>query len=121
MNEPYFKNLPYLGTLYLKSIYLFFEEPILFLCTNEYGTKFLCLCSEFREVYRWIVTEVDNPILKQMISNELSTYEVFQKATGKKYIINWNGYENDKENVQCVNFKDIPELDLPEPNVFLDS
>ena len=120
MNEPYFENLPYIGTLYLQTTYLFFEEPILFLCVDAHGNKFLCLCAEFRDDYRWIVTETDNATLKKMITNELPTYEVFHKSKGKKYIVRWSGYEPDKENVTLVKFDDIPELDLPEKNSFLD-
>ena len=120
MNEPYFENLPYIGTLYLQTTYLFFEEPILFLCVDAHGNKFLCLCAEFRDDYRWIVTETDNATLKKMITNELPTYEVFHKSKGKKYIVRWSGYETDKESVALINFDDIPELDLPEKNSFLD-
>ena len=120
MNEPYFENLPYIGTLYLQTTYLFFEEPILFLCVDAYGNKFLCLCAEFRDDYRWIVTETDNATLKKLITNELPTYEVFHRSKGKKYIVRWSGYDTDKENVTLINFDDIPELDLPEKNSFLD-
>lgn len=119
MNE-YFSDLPYLGTLYLKSTYLFFEEPILFLCNNRQGKKFLCLCAEFRDEYRWIVAETDNKVLKNLITNKISTYEGFQQSQGQKYIVNWSGYESDKEIVSRVDFENIPELDLPEQNIFLD-
>ena len=50
--------------------------------------KFLCLCSEFREEYIGSVSKADNFILKQILTNKISTYEVFKKAAGKKYIIN---------------------------------
>lgn len=120
MNEPYFENLPYIGTLYLQTTYLFFEEPLLFLCVDAHGNKFLCLCAEFRDDYRWIITKTDNSTLKKLITNELPTYEIFHKSKGKKYIVRWSGYETDKENVTLIDFDDIPELDLPEKHSFLD-
>ena len=119
MNE-YFYNLPHLGTMYLKSTYLFFEEPILFLCNDRQGKKFLCLCAEFRDEYRWVVAETDNKVLKNLITNKISTYESFRQSRGQKYIIKWSGYDADEEIVYRVNFEDIPELDLPEKNIFLD-
>ena len=120
MNKIYFKNLPYIGNLYLQSIYLFFEEPILFLCTDEKANKFLCLCSEFREEYRWIVVETNNSILKKMIMNEIPAYEVFEKSQGKKYLITWNGNNGENENITYLNFNEIPDLDLPEKDALLD-
>lgn len=44
----------------------------------------------------------------------------FRNQKEKKYIVRWSGYETDKENVTLINFDDIPELDLPEKNSFLD-
>ena len=80
----------------------------------------MCLCAEFRDEYRWIVAETDNQILKNLIANKISTYESFRQSQGAKYIVNWSGYESDKEIVTRVDFENIPELDLPEQNIFLD-
>lgn len=44
----------------------------------------------------------------------------FRNQKEKKYIVRWSGYETDKEHVTLINFDDIPELDLPEKNSFLD-
>lgn len=120
MIEPYFKELPYLGTLYWQATYIYFDEPILFLCTNERREKFLCLCAENRDEYRWIITEVCRTALVRMIRNETTAYEAFQRSGNWKYVIRWTGDENARENVARVKFDDISELDLPERTALLD-
>ncbi len=119
-NKLYFNDLSGLGDLYIRSEYIYFEEPILFLCTNKRLQLFLCLCAEFRHEYRWIISEVEKRILLKMIRNEISIYEAIQKDRNLKYIVCWK-QKMIKEELREVQFEQISKLDLPEQDVFLDA
>ena len=50
MSELYFENVIEKGNLYLDHIlYEFEDEPILFLCKDKDGNRYLCHCAEIRE------------------------------------------------------------------------
>ena len=59
MSELYFENVIEKGNLYLDHIlYEFEDEPILFLCKDKDGNRYLCLCAEIRGERRLVLIEI---------------------------------------------------------------
>lgn len=118
----YFKNLPNLGNLNLKWVLLEFEDqPILFVCSSASNdTKlFICLCSEIRTIYRWIVSTTTISNLSRFNRGEIDVLALIAEGNEPRHII-----ESDEQGeiVLCkpVTLNDFDPLDLPEKNVYFD-
>ena len=71
MKELYFENLQDIGNLYLDKVFNSFEgEDIIFVCTDENGSYYFCVCYEFRYQLCWIAVitvSADFPWMRQQI------------------------------------------------------
>lgn len=78
MSELYFENVIEKGNLYLDHIlYEFEDEPILFLCKDKDGNRYLCHCAEIRGERRWVLIEISLELLKSLIEDETDIASAF--------------------------------------------
>lgn len=116
---PYFENFPFCGDLYIKDVYLEFENiPVLFTCYNALNKHFLCMCSEIRGVQKWTVAQVDKETIKDMSYRKLSIYDAFKRTvTGDIFLISYT--RQGVTSTEIKRFKDVGEYELPTQDVYL--
>lgn len=90
MNEKYFENIVGLGDLYLEKVFMKFEdENILFICKDEKGERYIGVCYEMRYVLKWVLCKVTVETILQMLTNNITVYECFQKMSGALLLITY--------------------------------
>lgn len=118
MNDaPYFRNLKSVGNLYLSHVFLSFEnEPIIFICTDNYRNLYLCLCSEIRNEQRWIISKCSLECIKSLIYKKIEIASVFLNSDLLlQVILDITGAESN----EIISVSDLDRLDLPEDGVYL--
>lgn len=87
-----FFDLPNIGELTLEhSFYLLDNSPILFVCTDDIGARYLCSCFQMDE--GWVICRVDESTLLDLIDDKLTIREVFEKQHQSNWVVSWNGEE----------------------------
>ena len=77
------------GSLYYENILVYFNEPDLFVCTDQSGKKYLVvLLNEDKEEY--LLVETDNQNILCVISKEISMEQAFRNAKcGKAFYVSY--------------------------------
>lgn len=73
-----FQHVPVLDNLYLEHEFYSYDEPILFTCIDEGGTRYLCSCCYLGS--QWVLAEMTSELLVAMIENTVTLRETFQKG-----------------------------------------
>ena len=76
----YFKNIPYVGDMTLEYVFYAYDEPILFVCTDIQGTRYLCSCCKLSE--EWAVAQVTEKALLEMLDELAARVSVPIIASG---------------------------------------
>lgn len=87
--EPYFSHVPNIGDLNLEHTFYRYEEPILFVCVDILGNRYLCSCCQLSEC--WIICQVREIDLIAMIENKISLNNMFRSTNSKALFLSWNG------------------------------
>lgn len=115
----YFKNISALGDLQLEKILFEFDkEPMLFVCLDKRKNRFLCLCIDNIFSQSWMITQVSSRLLIQLIEDQISIYQAFEKSNHKVLIAEKQGHD-----LICkeYSFCDIPQSELPDENEKLEN
>lgn len=105
----YFNDLPGIGSLCIEHIFYEYDEPILFVCLDSRNNRYLCSCSRIAE--QWIVGEITNQQLLDIIDKTLAI-DLFFRECKHCFCLKWDG------NSLCL-FYDIPFDAYPKHNTFL--
>ncbi len=117
MGKLYFENVSGIGNLYLDYILFEFEaEPILFLCINEAGKIYLCLCSDIRYEQRWVIIPCGISVLKQMINEKMDIATAF--INSKEVVVITRDIQG-KEKSCVKSIDEIDRLDLPKEGTYI--
>ena len=83
----FFSKIEGFGELYYLKIYGFYEEPLMFSCRNQKGTKYLLLrLSDYQA--KWLATEVSDTCLDKLETGRIEMREPFlHPENGYSYII----------------------------------
>lgn len=87
--EIYFENTPNIGDLGLEHIFYEYGEPILFVCLGSNNKRYLCSCCKLSE--RWILSQVSEEELIQLIDNSISIRSLFESRTQSPFMLSWDG------------------------------
>lgn len=116
MKELYFENLQGIGNLYLDKVFNSFEgEDIIFVCTDENGSYYFCVCYEFRYQLCWIATKASIIDITDIISKETDIHSLFKKS---KQIINISD-DGEKQTITFTDYKTINQNYIPTEGVKL--
>lgn len=108
--EAYFTDIPNIGDLSLEHVFYEYEEPILFVCTDAAGKRYLCSCCRLSE--NWIIRQTDEAALINMIDNRISLDAMFRFHDSKTLFLSWDG--------EAMHYSsDIPENAYPKSGSFL--
>ena len=115
MKEKWIEVDPF-GSLYYESILVHFNEPDLFVCTDQYEKKYLVvLLDEDTEGY--LLAETDNQNILCMINKEISMEQAFKNAkSGNAFYIfydaNADGFVSKEEKISLIQKEDLPESNV---------
>lgn len=87
--ETYF-NLPHIGELAIE--HLFYEvndEPILFVCRDTGGFRYLCSCCLMYE--QWVIAQTDESTLMDLIDDKIAIRDVFESRNSMVVAVSWDG------------------------------
>ena len=81
--------MPYVGDLFLEhTFYMLDDEPILFVCKGIGDIRYLCSCCRLYE--KWVVGQVAETELINLIDDKVSIREVFENCD-TKFVVRWDG------------------------------
>lgn len=87
--EIYFE-FPEFGELMVEhSFYLLDGEPILFVCIDSKGNRFLCSCYQMST--NWVIGRVEEKALLDLIEDRITIREVFKQYCSSKWTVSWDG------------------------------
>ena len=117
MKKSYFENVTEIGNLYLEYVFYEFEqEPVLFLCRDEYANIYLCLCIDIRYEQSWVIVPCNIALLHLLIEEKMDIASVFlSRKKGWKIIMDICGNEKSGS----IQMKDIDRLDLPKEGTYI--
>lgn len=111
----YFEDIIGVGRLYLEDIYYVFEgEPILFLCTDKDGIKYLCILSEIRYGKRWYIAKCDEYRVGMMLRQEIDIASNFLR-NDTLVVVESDLRGNERSRVERTDSIDI--LELPQDGI----
>lgn len=87
--EIYFENIPNIGDLTLEHIFYEYGEPILFVCRGTNHKRYLCSCCKLSE--KWILSQVSEEELIQLIDDSISIRSLFESCTKSPFMLYWDG------------------------------
>lgn len=87
--EVYFE-FPEIGELMVEhSFYMLDGEPVLFVCIDSKGNRFLCSCYQMST--NWVIGQVQEKALIALIDDQITIREVFKQYCSLKWNVSWDG------------------------------
>lgn len=118
--ELVFNKLPNIGSLYLEEVLFKYElYDMLFVCVDDKGNRYFCMCTDIIEMYSWIICKIDKEKLLDIINNKLKILEVFAESKEKVITADWKFKESDEIEYKHVYYKDISTDNLPMESFYL--
>lgn len=95
--ETYFV-LPHVGEMTLEHIFYMLDgEPILFVCKDPTGHRYLCSCCLMYE--KWVIGQTEESVLLNLIDDKITIRAAFETGCNSKFLVSWDGKKfalNDK-------------------------
>lgn len=108
-----FEHVLRYGNLELeKVLFMFDQTPIVFVCIDSDKNRYLCQCTDLIVGYSWMITQISSEILIAMIRDEISILSAFSQSGN--LIIMADQLKDGSMTYREVDFKQIPEDDLPD-------
>lgn len=83
----YFENIPSVGSLYLEKVFCEFEsEPSVFVCKDNYSSRYLALMNIGVDVLRYYIIKINVEDIIKLIQKDISLYTAFIKKEQTKFI-----------------------------------
>lgn len=82
-------DLPCVGKLNLEHTFYALDDPVLFVCKDMTGVHYLCSCCKLGE--EWVVGQVSETALVNMIDDKITIRDVFEKKCSTKFHVTWDG------------------------------
>ena len=104
----FFKNIDGIGNMYLEKTFLKFEEEnVLFICRDEMGNRYLCVCYEMRYALKWVLCRVSDEMIDQMLKKQTTVRECFEKTEEPLLLITYA-----EESGEVSEHKVLSEVDM---------
>lgn len=114
----FFVKVPYIGDLYIDKVYLFYDEPQVFLCLSKsFINYFTVLVSNSDNKKEWLASSVSKQFLGMIENDQVEIRSVFTEPESEVYRIiqTISGIELIQESPNR-----IPDSDLPLKNAYLE-
>lgn len=98
--------------LKIEQILVELDYPVLYVCIDDYATRYLAMCVDSYEGY-YLIAEIKSSVVYDMLEGTITMREAFEKAV---CIYSVEAQDNSCLNdiVKPVSFSDIEDEDLPE-------
>ncbi|MDY2995948.1 MAG: DUF6575 domain-containing protein [Faecalimonas sp.] len=117
MTNIYFEDITGIGNLYLDKVLNKFEdENIIFICKNDSGKYYFCICYEFRYELSWIITEIKLDDLLKVLIRNVDMYSIYKNSSSIIQVI-----YNDNMKIITTNYENIEKNLLPTEGVVLNA
>lgn len=74
-----FECVPAGGTLYLEKVLFEFDKiSMITVCKNDKGKRYLCLCTDVIIQETWMITQITNALLIDLIKDKISILEAYR-------------------------------------------
>lgn len=114
----YFNNIPEIGDLYLLCTFFKYDNiDIVFICNDDKGNLYLCLCTDAMFNYCCMVRKISVDKILEVLENKISIYQAFKDLNDYIGIIR---YEDNKFSYYKKLFDDFEESELPCEDEYLD-
>jgi|GEM_PF-1025868 len=117
--DPYFENVPNVGNLSMEYVIVEDEYPLLFLAIDDLERRYLCVCCDIRGSQRWIINQLPDKNILDLLLNKLTLRDAFVEGNRAKILATFD-YEVRKDEYVVVDGDDIPKEDLPMEGEYLD-
>lgn len=109
----YFENIPYIGDLALEHIFYEYGEPVLFVCRGINNKRYLCSCCKLSE--KWILSQVSEEELIQLINDSISIRSLFEPRVQSPFMLSLDGVSLSAkfDNIMPELLPDAKPLELP--------
>ena len=114
-----FCKAQYYGQLNIEKVLFEFErEPIVFICNNTEGVRFVCVNTGYGFEPCWIVAKVSIPTITRMLKDEISVLDAISKTKDKVLLLK---EVNGEVEIKRLRYEDIDHSELPDANVRVQS
>lgn len=108
----FLKNVGEFEQLDIEKILFEFDKiPMVFVCMNSEHKRYLSVCTDCMDGFSWLICEIDNKVLLQVLKDEIPILKAFELAQGKISLV-W------KKSTECqvvkYLFEEIPKEELPD-------
>lgn len=116
----YFEDVLEYGNLEMEKVLFMFDyTPIIFVCKDVGDKRYLCQCTDMIVGYSWMITRIPYNVLISMMQNEISVLEAFKRS--RNPIVIAERMQDGRMGYHKVNFTDLAEEELPDPDEKLDN
>ena len=113
----YFEKIPIIDSLFMEQVLFSYDSiPIVFVCVDKKKTRYLCVCDDVIEEESWLIVEVNNKKLLDILMDESTVLSAF--ANKKVVIASRKSNENINYNIEEYN--NISKDDLPINDQYLE-
>lgn len=108
------KDIPFIGKLYIVDVYVYYDEPLLFFAVDEISSNYLVNAIDDD---KWLMVRVSKERLEEIVSNRISLRDVYEKPEIDNIIV----VTDVNNNIKLENLKssDLTDDMLPDPGIGL--
>ena len=113
-----FDKITMLGKVEMdKVLFRFEDEPIIFVCKNKSGSRFLCINTGYGFEPTWLIARSTRKTLLKMLMNEISVLDALSESDSSIFIVRDDA---DGDKYERMPFKEIDNSELPDASEKLD-
>lgn len=112
-----------LGILEVLEVYVFYDQPVLFSCKNKSGLIYIALSIDETDSSEiWLYAPISNSRFQELVRGEVELRNVFTDAEDA-FVYRVEIPNDSKSNtiVDVIDCHEIPDSDLPEPGIKIQS
>ncbi len=107
------------GSLAVEQVLVSFDVPILFVCENQNGKRFLTLCIDDEEG-RYVIAEVLTSNLIGMLNNDITMEYVFRQAVNHILYVTEYDFDKEKFNIESEDSLSVSKEILPKEGMYFE-
>lgn len=104
-------------TFFMDHVFFEVKYPVFFSCVDENGELYIATLCDIREELRWILAKTTQELLIQMVYDQISLYELYNRSNTYYIIRERNG----EKSCNTYNNATIDKLDFPTKGEYLET
>ena len=109
-----FEEISLLGKVNIERVLFSFEgEPIVFICKNRLGTRYICVNTGYGFEPSWLIARSSKKVIIKMLKDEISIFKAISESIDSIFVVHQVA---DKLEYQRLPFDRIDRSELPDEN-----